>query len=173
MKKTLLYFLMTLCFAAGVRAQQDKCERFSNAEYGVSFCAPTGWTVGEVKGAGKVLYGDRSGAFTRSIMMRGAAMPVTVEELADAGTLVILNAKPGGMTKIEQNGRTRFTAGKSRGVKVVFKAEYDWGATKTIQYHFEGKGKYRVTIRATILWSDPDDLEKQIDAAVTTFEVTK
>ena len=147
--------LFLLVFVFGAQAQKAECDKYSDASLGISFCAPTDWTVGTIPGKSSVMTAETRDNFTPNINVRSA----------------VLKAKPAGATKVELESQTAFTAGRAQGIKAVFSVEYQGLDIRTIQYYFSGRGETKIIITATILLSQADELESDIDDAIRTFEV--
>jgi hypothetical protein len=164
-----LLFLLVLGFTSFAQ-KEGECEKYTDASLGISFCAPSGWTVGSVPGKSYVIAGASRDGLTPNINVKSAAVPGALSEIVDLSVKEILKLKPGGADKVELKSRSAFRAGKASGFKAVFSFVVNGINVRSVQYYFSGKEQTKIVITATLPF-DADELESDVDEAVKTFAV--
>lgn len=172
----ILLFFIASSLSACAQQPQDSCNKYSEPSLGVTFCAPSKWTIAKKPGATyQEVFGEEKNGITPNINVVAAVYEGELAELATkmADEIVTNLYKEKRYLSIKLENKSEFAAKTMRGYRMAFVPEAKEGKLIVIQYLFAGKGNMKIVVTAFSEYADKDVMGKIFDDAMKTFEVSK
>ena len=174
-------FILILFAASVVSAcsqqPQDSCNKYSESVIGVSFCAPTKWTI--IKDAGEPfqkVVGEEKQGLVPTISIAIDNYDGSLKEFATKSLDYLKKnsneLKQRGYSSVDVENQSEFAAKSTNGYRFAYNAQHKDGGVRLIQYVFAGKGITKIVVTAYWLPSDKDVLDKVFDDSMKTFEIS-
>ncbi len=178
LKRFIFILILLTAFSLSACAQQpkDSCNKYSEPSLGVLFCAPSNWTITKESGETyqRVIGGNKNGIAPIINIMSGnfdLTLPELVTQMKDYTMTTLYKEK--GYSSINFEGQSEFQAKTQRGYKIVYIPESNGNKLRVTQYLFAGKGKVKIVVTASSVYSDKEVMDKIFDDAMKTFEVSQ
>jgi hypothetical protein len=178
LKQLLFIFILLATSAFSACSQQSKqsCNKVLEQSVAISYCAPTDWSVAKMEGNEyHQLKGEKHDLLTPNLIFDADQYKGTLSEYYNSNIDYLLSNYKNvpNVDSVEVESRSDFNAGEFSGFRVVLITKHKRAVVRTILYFFNGKGDTKISMTATFLQSEKDELDKVFDDTVKTLKFEK